>query len=65
METPGRKVEVTEWVSFKFEGTKIEVYPFLVSAFQKVRRFSLEIYKILFNNINITKVDDPQATLEV
>lgn len=46
-QTPGLDIEVITWVSFMFQGTKIEVYPFLLIAFQKVSELSKNLYEML------------------
>lgn len=43
-QTPGLDIEVITWISFMFQGTKIEVYPFLLVVFRKINDFSKELY---------------------
>lgn len=46
-QTSGLEVAVTTWVSFVFQGTSVEVYPLLQTAFNKIKYISGQLYKKL------------------
>jgi hypothetical protein len=46
-QTSGLEVAVTTWVNFVFQGTTVEVYPILQTAFNKIKQLSEQLYKII------------------
>lgn len=46
-QTSELEVAVTTWVSFVFQGTSVEVYPLLQTAFNNIKQISEQLYKKL------------------